>query len=173
MNAIPSEPRAPRTGRSGGVSFRDVAITTGPLVPLGRNRGCGLRLDEWPWRTTGKTRGKRRAKAACRTVLIARLIAQGRVGDSSRQIALHPVSHRLLSATSAQRNACPQALGSHALFGPEMRGMPGPAFARFEARPLRSLAQRSCAHRAKRFPSRFDAPASAFGPSRRKGVLAA
>ena len=173
MNAIPSEPRAPRTGRSGGVSFRDVAITTGPLVVPPRNRGYGLCLGDPPWRTTGTTRGRRHVNEACRTVLVARLIAQGSVGLSSRHIALHPVSHQLLSATSAQRNACCQAPGSHALLGSEMRGLPWPAFARFEARPLLSFAQKSRAQRAKRFPSRFDAPASAFGPSRRKGVLAA
>ena len=173
MNAIPSEPRAPRTGRSGGASFRDVAITTGPLVPPGRHRGCCLGLGNSPWRTTGETRGRRHVEEACRTVLVARLIAQGRVGYSSRLIALHLVSHRLLSATSAQWNASRQAPGSHAPRGSEMQDMPRAVFARLEARPLLPPARQSQAHGVKRVPSRFDAPASAFGPSRGKGVLAA
>jgi hypothetical protein len=173
VNAIPSEPRAPRTGRSGGVSFRDVAITTGPLVLPGWNRGCGLRRGRSPGRTTGETRGKRHAKEACRTVLVARLIAQGRVGLWSRRIAYHRASHRLLSATSAPRKAGRQAPSSLAPGGAETRGMARALLARLEAQPLWPPTQDSSAYGAKRVPSRFDAPASAFGPSRGKGVLAA
>jgi hypothetical protein len=173
VNAIPSEPRAPRTGRSGGVSFRDVAITSGPLVFPGQLRGRGFRRGNSPGLTTGETRGKRHVEEARRTVLVARLIAQGRVGLWSRHIACHLASHQLLWATSAQRNAGRQAPGSQVPRGAETRGMPQALFARLEARPLWSHAQESSAYGARRVPSRFDAPASARGPSRGKGVLAA
>jgi hypothetical protein len=173
VNAIPSEPRAPRTGRSGGVSFRDVAITTGPLVFPDRNRGLCLCQGNLPWRAIEERRGKRYAKEVYRTVLVARLIAQGRVGHRSRHIADHPASHRLLSATSAQKDAGPLAPGSHAPPVAETQGKPRPVLARLEAQPLSPHARVFQAHGAEQVPSRFDVPASAFGPSRGKGVFAA
>lgn len=174
MNAIPSESRTPRTRRSGGASFRDVAITTGPLVLRVRVRGFGLERGEPVRLEDGWFGGTRRAKKAGRVGPVARLIAQGRVGLHSRHIALHLAIHRLLSApASAHQKADRLLLVSRARSGRGNLGTTWPRISRTEAQPLLCPTPRIEVHDAKLVPNGFDATASSRGLSRGKGVLAA
>lgn len=174
MNAIPSESRTPRTRRSGGASFRDVAITTGPLVLRVRVRGFGLERGEPVRLEDGWLGGTRRAKKAGRVGSVARLNAQRRVGHHSRHIALHLAIHRFLSATaSADQKADRQLLVSRPRSGRGNLGTTRPSTARTEAQPLPCPTPRIEAHDAKLVPNGFDATASSRGLSRGKGVLAA
>ena len=174
MNAIPSESRTPRTRRSGRASFRDVAITTGPLVLRVRVRGFGLERGGPVRLEDGWFGGMRRAKKAGRVGPVARLIAQGRVGLHSRHIALHLAIHRLLSApASAHQKADRLLLVSPARSGRGNLETTRPRTSRTEAQPLLCPTPRIEVHDAKLVPNGFDATASSRGLSRGKGVLAA
>jgi hypothetical protein len=174
VNAIPCESRTPRTGRSGRASFRDVAITTGPLVLRVQARDSGLGRGEPLGLEDGWLGGTRRAKKAGRGGPVARLNAQGRVGHRSRHIALHLALHRLLSAmASAHQEADRPSLVSRARSGRGNPGMVQPPTSRTESQPLPCPMPWIEARDAKLVPNGFDATASARGLSRGKGVLAA
>ena len=174
MNAIPSESRAPRTRRSGGASFRDVAGTTAPLILRVRVRDFGLERGEPLRLEDGWLGGMRRAKKAGRVGPVARLTAQGRVGHRTRHIALHLAIHRLLSApTSAHRQADRLLLVSPARPGRGSLEKTRPRTSRTEAQPLLCPTPPIEVHDAKLVPNGFDATASTRGLSRGKGVLAA
>ena len=174
MNAIPSESRTPRTRCPGQASFRDVAITTGPLVLHVRVRGYGRERGEPVRLEDGRFGGRRCAKRASRPGPVARLNAQGRVGLHSRHIALHLGLHRLLSApASVALTADSLLLTSCCQSGHEAVGSTRPSAARTKAQPISCRLPRIKASDAKLVPNGFDATAPGRGLSRGKGVLAA
>jgi hypothetical protein len=171
---MPSESRTPRTRRSGGASFRDVVITTGPLVHPVRDRGCGLERTEPRKLEDGWVGGMRHAKKAGRVGPVARLNAQGRVGHHSRHIALHLALQRLLSAPeSAPQEADRRLLISPARSGRRNLETTRSRTARIEAQLLLCATPPVEVHDAKLVPNGFNATASTRGLSRGKGVLAA
>lgn len=173
MNAIPSEPRAPWTGRPGRPSFRDVALIMGPSILRDRASGSNLRSENRRGLVGEGIDGARQAMKAGRGVSVARQTVQGRVGHSSRHVALHLASHRLLLTPSTLKDAdrpfLPTGFASRRSSTVTFR----PISSRPEPQPLPGLWPRNEAGDTKLVTAPADNPLSSAGQSRGKGVLAA
>jgi hypothetical protein len=174
VNAIPSDTRAPRAGRSGRASLRDVASITGPLVDwIEDGRVVQVRDDPQPFRP-GMTGGTWLAKRAGRGVPVARLTAHGRVGFCPRHIAPHLVRHRLLTARiSAFRDADFTIRVCPVLRWPSRPEVDCLQAKRPKAQPLLRLSPIPEAGCTMLVPVRSLVQARARGQSPGKGVLAA
>jgi hypothetical protein len=174
VNAIPSEPRTPRAGRSGGARCRDDAIITGPPVVRVKGADCGLEPGKTASRDADETCGMRQAKKGGRRVPVARLTAQGRVGQSSRHVVTHLASLPLLSARTSvlpdadryvRSTSCPSRLRNAPwVLQVSMRSV---------AQPQMCSSLETRRGGAKLVPTADGAPAHFRGEFRRKGVLAA
>jgi hypothetical protein len=174
VNANPSGSRAPWAGRSGGTSFRDVAIITGPPAFRFQARGFCLDREEPVEPQAEWVDGARRAKKAGRGVPGAWQTAQGRVGLRSRHFALHLGSHRLLLATtSAFEDAERPRQLPRAGARPRSPRTARPLTERAEGQPLVCPTPQLEVRGAPLFPSGDGGAPLHRGQSRGKGVLAA
>ncbi len=178
MNANPSGSRTPWTGCLGSSKARrEFTATTGPSQGLAQRDVCAGLSGQAIRRGAGSNGGSRHAKTVCRGALNLRRTAQGRVGGDRvpRHVAIHLVSHRLLSArTSAPADAVRPYLRD----GASPRLMQAKTVRKAASCPqaqpgeCRTTRDGSCG-RELVHPGPDVTPASARAQSRGKGVLAA
>lgn len=177
MNAIPSDFRMLRAGRSGMSSIREDAGVTGLSASrfgaLASSSDC--REGETLHIGDGSTGGTRHAKRARRGADFARPAAQGRSGRKPRQIALHLEFQPLhLAATLTQPGVEP----SRRSLSAQAEGRPDETVrhstSRGQAQPLPCSSASVEVRGTKLVPSSGCAIADpARGRTRGKGVLAA